>query len=54
MAPVVLSTERLPLRPSLDSDVEDALSYRDDPKFAQFLPHIPQLFTRRDAEAFTE
>jgi hypothetical protein len=40
MAPIVLRTERLPLRPFQDSDVEDALSYRDDPKFAQFLPHI--------------
>src|SRR3954466_11532686 len=50
--PVVLRTERLTLRPFQDSDVEDALSYRDDPEFARFLPHIPQPFTRRDAEAF--
>src|SRR3954449_2931458 len=51
-APIVLRTERLTLRPFQDSDVEDALSYRDDPEFARFLPHIPQPFTRRDAEAF--
>ncbi len=51
-APTVLHTERLLLRPFQDSDVEDALSYRDDPEFARFLPHIPQPFTRRDAEAF--
>lgn len=40
------------LRPFLADDVEDALAYRDDPEFARFLPHIPQPFTRRDAEAF--
>ena len=51
-APIVLRTDRLILRPFQDSDVEDALSYRDDPEFPQFLPHIPQPFTRRDAEAF--
>lgn len=51
-APIVLRTERLALRPFQDSDVEDALSYRDDLEFARFLPHIPQPFTRRDAEAF--
>jgi ribosomal-protein-alanine N-acetyltransferase len=50
--PILLRTERLTLRPFQDSDVEDALSYRDDPEFARFLPHIPQPFTRRDAEAF--
>src|SRR5438874_13827195 len=51
-APIVLRTERLTLRPFQDSDVEDALSYRDDQEFARFLPHIPQPFTRADAEAF--
>ena len=51
-APIVLRTERLTLRPFQDSDVEDALSYHDDREFARFLPHIPQPFTRRDAEAF--
>ena len=45
-APILLRTERLTLRPFQDSDVEDALSYRDDPEFARFLPHIPQPFTR--------
>jgi ribosomal-protein-alanine N-acetyltransferase len=28
------------------------LEYRDDNEFARFLPHIPQPFTRRDAEEF--
>jgi [ribosomal protein S5]-alanine N-acetyltransferase len=48
----MLHTDRLTLRPFQGSDVEDALSYRDDREFARFLPHIPQPFTRRDAEAF--
>jgi ribosomal-protein-alanine N-acetyltransferase len=47
-----LRTARLLLRPFAASDVEDALAYRDDLEFARFLPHIPQPFTRRDAEAF--
>jgi [ribosomal protein S5]-alanine N-acetyltransferase len=51
-APTVLHTERLLLRPFQAGDVEDALSYRDDQEFARFLSHIPQPFTRRDAEAF--
>jgi ribosomal-protein-alanine N-acetyltransferase len=51
-APTVLHTERLLLRPFQDADVEDALSYRDDQEFARFLPHVPQPFTRKDAEAF--
>src|SRR4029453_13308652 len=51
-APTVLHTERLLLRPFQDSDVEDARSDRDDPQLARFLPHIPQPFPRRDAEAF--
>jgi [ribosomal protein S5]-alanine N-acetyltransferase len=51
-APIELRTERLCLRPFRAGDVEDALSYRDDPEFALFLPQIPQPFTRRDAEVF--
>jgi ribosomal-protein-alanine N-acetyltransferase len=47
-----LHTERLLLRPFQRGDVADALAYRDDEEFARFLPHIPQPFTRRDAEAF--
>lgn len=47
-----LQTARLLLRPFRDSDVDDALAYRADSEFARFLPHIPQPFTRRDAEAF--
>ena len=47
-----LYTKRLLLRRFEASDVDDALSYRDDIEFAHFLPHIPQPFTRDDAEAF--
>jgi RimJ/RimL family protein N-acetyltransferase len=50
--PTQLITERLVLRPFHAADVDDALAYRDDPEFARFLPHIPQPFTRADAEAF--
>jgi RimJ/RimL family protein N-acetyltransferase len=47
-----LHTERLLLRPFQPDDVADSLAYRDDLEFARFLPHIPQPFTRRDAEEF--
>jgi ribosomal-protein-alanine N-acetyltransferase len=49
---VELRTARLVLRPFAAGDVDDALGYRDDEEFARYLPHIPQPFTRRDAEAF--
>ncbi len=51
MCPTQLQTERLCLRPFQAGDVGDALAYRDDREFARFLSHIPQPFTRRDAEA---
>jgi RimJ/RimL family protein N-acetyltransferase len=51
-ARIELRTQRLLLRPFRAEDVADALAYRDDAAFARFLPHIPQPFTRRDAEAF--
>jgi ribosomal-protein-alanine N-acetyltransferase len=47
-----LRTARLLLRPFALGDVEDALAYRNDEEFARFLPHIPQPFTRSDAETF--
>ncbi|MCA9698034.1 MAG: GNAT family N-acetyltransferase, partial [Myxococcales bacterium] len=50
--PRELGTRRLLLRPFRREDVDDALRYRDDPEFARFLPHIPQPFSRADAEAF--
>jgi len=47
-----ICTERLLLRPFQVGDVDDAEAYRNDVEFARFLPHIPQPFTRGDAEAF--
>jgi ribosomal-protein-alanine N-acetyltransferase len=52
MRGTILRTERLLLRPFKEDDVEAALNYRDDEAFARFLPHIPQPFTRADAERF--
>lgn len=49
---IEIRTARLVLRSFRRIDVEDALVYRDDPEFARFLPHVPQPFTRADAEAF--
>ena len=50
--PIELKTNRLLLRQFRSSDVDDVLAYRDDAEFGRYLPHIPQPFTRRDAEAF--
>ena len=47
-----LRTARLLLRPFQPGDVDEACRYRNDPEFARYLPHIPQPFTRRDAEEF--
>ena len=52
ISPPLLRTPCLLLRPFEPGDVADAQAYRDDPEFARFLPHIPQPFTRSDAEAF--
>jgi ribosomal-protein-alanine N-acetyltransferase len=49
---IELRTPRLLLRAFRAGDVDDALAYRDDREFARFLPHIPQPFTREDAERF--
>ena len=52
MRGTILRTERLLLRPFKESDVDEVLNYRDDAAFARFLPHLPQPFTRADAEQF--
>ena len=52
MEPVTLFTERLLLRPFAESDVEEALIYRNDEEFARYLPDIPQPFGREDAARF--
>jgi RimJ/RimL family protein N-acetyltransferase len=49
---VQLKTKRLLLRPFETADVEDSLEYRNDPEFARYLSHVPQPFTRSDAEEF--
>jgi [ribosomal protein S5]-alanine N-acetyltransferase len=53
-APTELRTERLTLRWFRESDVVDALTYRNNDEFARFLPHVPQPFTKQDAEAFVK
>jgi [ribosomal protein S5]-alanine N-acetyltransferase len=50
--PIELQTKRLVFRQFRSSDVDDVLMYRDDAEFSRYLPHIPQPFTRRDAEEF--
>jgi ribosomal-protein-alanine N-acetyltransferase len=50
--PLPIKTNRLLLRPFEPGDVDDCLAYRNDLEFARYLPHIPQPFTRADAEAF--
>ena len=50
--PVEIRTNRLLLRQFRSSDVDDVLAYRDDAEFSRYLPHIPQPFTRGDAEEF--
>jgi len=47
-----LRTARLWLRPFREDDVADALAYRNDRRFSQFLPHIPYPFTWSDAQDF--
>jgi ribosomal-protein-alanine N-acetyltransferase len=54
IAPTELRTRRLVLRQFRTRDVADALEYRNDREFARVLPHIPQPFTQKDAEAFVK
>ena len=50
---VELRTERLLLRPFRLDDVDEVFEYAKDPEWAQYLGgHIPQPYTRRDAEQF--
>ena len=50
---VELRTERLLLRPFRLDDVDDVFEYARDPEWARYLGgHIPQPYTRRDAEEF--
>ena len=48
--PVELNTKRLLLRPFSLEDVDDVFRYRSDTKWARYLPHVPQPYTRKAAE----
>ena len=50
--PVKLKTERLLLRPFRLEDVDDSFVVASDPEWAEYLPVVPQPYTRRDAEEF--
>jgi ribosomal-protein-alanine N-acetyltransferase len=52
MLPEIIKTERLTLRPYRLQDVDDVFSYASDPKWARFLPMVPQPYTEEDAEKF--
>lgn len=47
-----LTTPRLVLRPFSPADVDDVFEYAQDPEWAEYLPEVPQPYTRRDAEEF--
>lgn len=49
--PVVLTTERLTLRPYHFEDIDAVLAYASDPAWSRFLP-LPEDYTGADAEAF--
>lgn len=50
--PVILTTERLLLRPFTLDDVGDVLEYTNDPEWARYQVNIPPVpYTRKDAEA---
>ena len=54
MQTVTLHTARLLLRRFKKDDVDDVLDYRKGEEFARYLNHIPQPFTRADAEKFVQ
>ena len=47
-----LTTRRLVLRPFSPGDVDDVFEYARDPEWAEYLPEVPQPYTRRNAEEF--
>lgn len=51
MIPEVIETDRLRLRPYSLEDVEDVLSYADDPEWALYVP-VPQPYTRANAAEY--
>ena len=45
-----MKTERLLLRPFKLEDVHDVYAFAKDPKWAEYLPGVPQPFTREEAD----
>jgi ribosomal-protein-alanine N-acetyltransferase len=50
--PEIIHTHRLRLRPWELTDVDEVLSYAQDPEWSRFLRILPQPYTRADAEKF--
>lgn len=50
--PDVIDTDRLTLRPWELGDVDDVLSYAQDPEWSRFLRLLPRPYERADAERF--
>jgi ribosomal-protein-alanine N-acetyltransferase len=50
--PDTIETERLRLRPFQLDDVDDVLSYAQDPEWSRFLRSLPRPYGRMDAERF--
>ena len=49
---VELTIDRLLLRPFRLDDVDDVLTFASDTEMSRYVSHIPQPYTRRDAEEF--
>ena len=47
-----LTTPRLVMRPFGPGDVDDVFEYARDSEWAEYLPEVPQPYTKRDAEEF--
>lgn len=53
LRPALLKTERLLLRPFVQTDVDDVYAFANDEEWARYtLPGIPSPYERSDAEAF--
>ena len=53
MEPITLQTDRLLLRPFLDTDVDAVFAYAKDPEWGKFLP-VPKPYEFQHAEQFIE
>lgn len=50
--PVQIVTDRLLLRKFTIHDLDDVLTYANNPNFSRFLPPVPYPYTRKDAAEF--